>query len=330
MSTWVAGPTMRRRRPTPTPTCKTASSQTSLCDEAHFPELKTLCQGFIEVGNYAWRGPKESTGFWSTEPRPLGTLDENDGTRSGGAYDYVSRRTAYVMNMRKHSYDKFVTDNDVTRAVNQESFVDTIEIVNGDTIHGFAHYWVSGVWEPGNGLSTSTLQEVEDGPTDFGCGPLMCASGKTAASCARARARRATRVSAPSTLNCVAAGTTTSPLQATPSTPIQPTTRPSKAPGGGAGCRTRAARPTRERTRTVASSASPAPSSAPPSPTRTPSSTCTTRSRSWSSSAPCVASAITPPRGRAATTSRRPSTASTSTSTTARGRGSAPATTCTT
>uniref|UniRef100_A0A0D3IAI5 Uncharacterized protein n=1 Tax=Emiliania huxleyi (strain CCMP1516) TaxID=280463 RepID=A0A0D3IAI5_EMIH1 len=52
------------------------------------------------------------------------------------------------------------------------SFVDTIEIVNGDTIHGFAHYWVSGVWEPGNGLSTSTLQEVEDGPTDFWVWPF--------------------------------------------------------------------------------------------------------------------------------------------------------------
>lgn len=61
-------------------------SRTGICAELaeQFDELAQHCEAMVGATNIGWYGPKETNGFWFTEPRPR------------AAFQFISRRPGYL------------------------------------------------------------------------------------------------------------------------------------------------------------------------------------------------------------------------------------------
>ena len=122
-------------------------NRTGVCDEMAelFAGLKTHCEAWVASNQMGWFGPNETTGFWFQEPRPL------------EAFQYISRRPGYLLGSAERGLSHFPTDDDVVRASQQPTLVESMKVTRSDDIHGRMHYWASGVWQPTSPMSDATV-----------------------------------------------------------------------------------------------------------------------------------------------------------------------------
>jgi len=126
-------------------------NRTGLCHSMPYEALRARCEAWTQR-DLGWRGPSNSTGFWSAEPRPL------------ESYKFVSRRPGYVLNDSALSYDLFSAHQLVTQ--HREYGWNLVRDI-GENLHGFAHVWVSGVWAPSSGLPTTVLANARESVRDL-------------------------------------------------------------------------------------------------------------------------------------------------------------------
>eukprot|EP00948_MAST-09A_sp_MAST-9A-sp1_P003855 g3855.t1 len=119
-------------------------NRTGLCE--HFAEQdQERCQQFIRKGFFANKDPTKS-GLWALSPRPR------------DSYDFVSRKTGYLVGMEDQVTNlTFPSLNQFFQVLANENFRDVVKWIRSDKIHGHAHYWMSGQWEPKGRLMSAML-----------------------------------------------------------------------------------------------------------------------------------------------------------------------------
>jgi hypothetical protein len=135
-------------------------NRTGLCEE--LDELNDVsaahCAAWIDLDeSTGFRGPKETTGFWFQQPRPL------------EGYEFVSRRPGFLFGSDSVALSEFPSDNDVDRAsINAPSLRSAILLIMDDLIHGRMHYWGSGVWQPSDHGGEAVPSSVVSSATSSG------------------------------------------------------------------------------------------------------------------------------------------------------------------
>jgi len=99
-----------------------------------FMENSSYCERFIrEFGG--WMNPDPSAGgLINMQPRDLSDLQ------------FVSRKTGFLGGISGFEKKIFPQTAHIMSHLSNVSFEKAIRYITGDEIHGFAHYWISGLW----------------------------------------------------------------------------------------------------------------------------------------------------------------------------------------
>lgn len=108
------------------------ANRTGLCeymDESDQPR----CLAFIDDSNFPWRGHANDTGF------RLHSSDVN-------VHAHVSRRTGYLFGLGQEHIEQVFPNHSLLPRIMNKTSVEAIKLISGDEVHGYAHYWMSGLW----------------------------------------------------------------------------------------------------------------------------------------------------------------------------------------
>ena len=110
-----------------------AQTRTGLCHLMPAGD-QARCEAFIHNSLW-WTGPANETGFSLRSPRDQ--------------YAYVSRRTGHLFGQEDTITPlTFPRQEAISEYVLGRPLVDGLKYITGDAVHGHAHYWLSGMWDP--------------------------------------------------------------------------------------------------------------------------------------------------------------------------------------
>lgn len=125
------------------------ANRTGLCQYMDDVDQKR-CHQFIDDERVGWRGPSNATGFYLTSPRDM------------NHHEFVSRRVGHLGSNSQLAEQIFPSPETTHSVKSKKRFVDALRVIVSDQVHGYAHYWMSGLWKTETGVDYSAQWNSPD------------------------------------------------------------------------------------------------------------------------------------------------------------------------